>query len=267
MRLLVLLMLLAAGYAPARAHAEAVRVPGPDGIVLNAELYPAQGKVRGSAIVALHGCSGPFPSRDGDWGRRLSALGHTVLMPDSFGSRGLGSQCSARNRAVTAAGVRRQDALAALRWLQQRPGTPPGGIVLMGWSDGGTTVLTTGRAAPDLPPGLIRGLLAFYPGCRGASETKAWEPAAPLLILMGEADDWTPAAPCQALADRLAGKMTLVTYPGAYHDFDAPDTKVSTRAGLATPVGGRAHSGTNPAARDDALRRVPAFIASLQPTS
>ena len=263
MRWLVLLMVLSAGLA----RAETVRVPGPDGIILNADLYPAQGKTRGPAIVALHGCSGPFPTRDGDWGRRLAALGHTVLMPDSFGSRGLASQCSTRNRAVTAAGVRRQDALAALRWLQQRPGTPPGGLVLFGWSDGGTTVLTAGRAMPDLPPGLIRGLVAFYPGCRGASETKGWEPAAPLLILMGEADDWTPAAPCHALADRLPGKVTLVTYPGAYHDFDAPNTKVRARAGLATPVGGTAHTGTDPAAREDALRRVPAFIAALPPVT
>lgn len=265
MRVLVLLMLLATPLAAGRVRAEAVRVPGPDGIILNAELYPAQGKARGPAILALHGCSGPFPSRDGDWGRRLSALGHTVLMPDSFGSRGLGSQCGARSRAVTAAGVRRQDALAAARWLQQRPGTPAGGVVLLGWSDGASTVLTTGRVAPDLPTGLVRGLVAFYPGCRVAAETKAWEPAASMLILMGEADDWTPAAPCHALADRLPGKVTLVTYPGAYHDFDAPDTKVRTRAGLATPVGGTAHSGTDPAAREDALRRVPAFIAALPP--
>ena len=263
MRFLVLLMVLLAGVA----RAETVRVPGPDGIILNAELYPAQGKLRGPAIVALHGCSGPFPSRDGEWGRLLSAQGHTVLMPDSFGSRGLGSQCSTRNRAVTASGVRRQDALAALRWLQQRPGTPPGGLVLLGWSDGGSTVLTTGRAMPDLPAGLIRGLVAFYPGCRAPSETKAWEPAAPLLILMGEADDWTPAAPCHALAERLPGKVTLVTYPGAYHDFDAPNTKVRARAGLATPVGGNAHTGTDPAAREDALRRVPAFIAALAPVT
>ncbi len=262
MRVLVLLMLLVAGLA----RAETVRVPGPDGIILNAELYPAQGKPR-AAIVALHGCSGPFPSRDGDWGRRLAALGHTVLMPDSYGSRGLGSQCSARNRAVTASGLRRQDALAALHWLQLRPGTPPGGLVLLGWSDGATTVLTTGRATPDLPAGLIRGLVAFYPGCRGPSETKGWEPAAPLLILMGESDDWTPAAPCHALAERLPGKLDLVTYPGAYHDFDAPNTKLRARAGLATPVGGNAHTGTDPAAREDALRRVPVFIAGLPPVT
>ena len=261
MRAVVLFMLL----LPTAVLAEAIRIPGPDGIILNAELYPAQGRAHGPAIVALHGCSGPYPSRDGDWARRLSALGHTVLLPDSFGSRGLGSQCGARTRPVTAGGKRREDALAALRWPAARPDTPPGGLVLLGWSDGGTTVLTTGRAMPDLPPGLIRGLVAFYPGCRGASEARGWEPAAPLLILMGEDDDWTPSAPCHALAGHVGDKLTLVTYPGAFHDFDAPDRPVSKRTGLATAVGGAAHAGTNAAAREDALRRVPAFIAALPP--
>lgn len=262
MRFLVLLMVAASlGFA----HAEAVRLPGPDGIILNAELFPAQGRTRTTAVVALHSCSGPLPGRDAGWARHLAALGHAVLLPDSFGSRGLGSQCGARSRAIT--GVRRQDALAAVRYLQQRPGTPPGGVVLMGWSDGGTAVLAAGRAMPDVPAGLIRGLIAFYPGCRIAAETKDWAPAAPLLILIGEADDLTPAAPCRALAEHVGSKITLTTYPNAFHDFDTPNSKVRTRAGLATAAGGAAHSGTDPAARDDALRRVPAYIAALPPAT
>lgn len=259
MRLLLVLLAM----LPFAARAEAVRLPGPDGMMLNAELFLPRGAPKGPSIVALHGCGGPFPSRDHEWGRRLAAAGHVVLMPDSFGSRGLGSQCANPSRAVTAGGKRRQDALAALQFLAARPGTPPGGLVLMGWSDGGTTVLATGRVAPDLPAGLIRGLVAFYPGCRGASERAGWEAAAPLLILMGEADDWTPAAPCQALAERHPANVKLIAYPGAYHDFDAPDHPVRVRTGLASPAGGHAHTGTDPAAREDALRRVPAFIAAL----
>ena len=259
MRYLVFMLLLLS----ATAKAETVRVPGPDGIMLNAELFAAQGKSQGVAIVALHGCGGPFPSRDNSWAKLLAASGHTVLMPDSYGSRGLGSQCSARSRPVTAGGVRRLDALAALAWLAARPGTPPGGVVLMGWSDGASTVLAAGHAMPDLPAKLIRGLIAFYPGCRGASETKDWQPAAPLLILMGEADDWTPAAPCHVLAERLPGKVSLVTYANAVHDFDAPNQKARVRAGLATPVHGTAHTGSDPAAREDALRQVSAFLAAL----
>ncbi len=262
MRFLVVIMVVLS----CAVRAETVHLPGPDGVILNAELYPAQtkGKTQAPGVVALHGCAGPYPSRDYDWARRLAAAGHTVLLPDSFGSRGLGSQCGVRNRSVSRA-TRRQDALTALAWLKARPGVPPGGLVLMGWSDGGTTVLAAGGAQPDLPAGLIRGLIAFYPGCRGYFESKKWEPAAPMLIMIGESDDWTPAAPCQSLAEKFPGKITIKTYPGAYHDFDAPDLKIRVHAGLASPESGSAHTGTDPAAREDAIKRVPAFIAALPP--
>ena len=262
MRLLLILCLL-----PVFAKAETIRFPGPDGIVLNGALFLPTGRARLPGIVALHGCAGPLPARDEDWARRLAAAGHVVLLPDSFGSRGLGSQCGNARRPVSASGKRRDDAIAALRYLAARPGTPPGGLVLMGWSDGGSTVLAAGRVAPDLPPGLLRGLVAFYPGCRTADRRDGWQPAAPLLILIGEADDWTPAAPCRALAERLPAQVRLITYPGAYHDFDAPDRKLRLLTGLASPEHGQAHAGTDPAARADALRQVPAFIAGLPPAS
>ena len=52
-------------------------------------------------------------------------------------------------------------------------------------------------------------------------------------------------------------------YPGAYHDFDHPNLPVRTHKGLAYTGDGRgvAHTGTDPAARADALLRVPAFLA------
>lgn len=257
MRLILILCLL-----PIFAKAESIRFPGPDGMVLNATLFLPRGAAKAPAVVALHGCGGPMPSRDEDWARRLAAAGHIVLLPDSYGSRGLGSQCGNAGRQVSASGKRREDAIAALRYLASRPGTPPGGVLLMGWSDGGTTVLNAGRVAPDLPPGLMRGMIAFYPSCTTAERT-SWAPAAPLLILMGEADDWTPIAPCRAVAERLPGRVKLIAYPGAYHEFDAPNHPVKMHSGLAFPAHGRAHTGTDPVAREEALRQVPAFIAAL----
>ena len=259
MRLLLLLVVM----MPTVCRAELIDIPGPDGVTLKAMLFPAQAEPAGPAIVALHGCSGPFPHRDYDWARRLAEGGHTVLLPDSFGSRGLTSQCGRpmRDRPVTATGVRRQDAIAALQWLAAQPGTPAGGLVLMGWSDGGSTVLTTGGGA-DLPAGLLRGLVAFYPACRPALADPGWRPAAPLLVLMGEADDWTAAAPCHTLAAH-SPEITLVTYPGAVHDFDVADRPVKLRSGTANTASGEAHTGSDPAAREDVLKRVPAFIAAL----
>jgi CheY-like chemotaxis protein len=87
-----------------------------------------------------------------------------------------------------------------------------------------------------------------------------------LLIADTAADDWTPAAPCEKLAAsaKSAGEpVSIVLYPGAYHDFDYPDMPVHTREGLAYTAdgSGTAHSGTDPAARQDAVNRVIEFLA------
>ena len=262
MRILILILLL----LTTPALAEIVQFPGPDGVTLKAELLRPAGPVTAPAIVALHGCGGPFPKRDQVWAKMLTDAGHIVLLPDSFASRGLGPQCRERNRVATSAGLRRRDAIASAVWLAGQPGTPAGGVVLLGWSDGGSTVLAAGHAAPDLPAGLLRGMVAFYPGCRGPALAADWVPAAPMLVLIGASDDWTPAAPCIALADRLAAKgiFTLQVYPGAYHDFDvvAP-VRVLQSVPFSQNADKTVHVGGDPAARADAITRVTAFLAGL----
>ena len=244
------------------ARAELVTIES-GAVTLRAEFDRPAGPPQ-TGIVALHGCSGMFPKRDGFWRDQLLSLGHPVVFPDSFVSRGLGSQCREPNRTVTAGGARRQDAYAAAAWLAAQPGTPRGGVVLVGWSDGGSTVLA---AANDPPPGLLRGIVAFYPGCRVLAERASWVPAVPILILMGADDDWTPAEPCRSLAARYPAQLKLVLYPGAYHDFDVPDLPIVFRTGLAyTATGsGTAHTSSDPAGQADALRHVPAFLAQLPP--
>jgi dienelactone hydrolase len=243
----------------AGVHAERAGVPGPGGVTLDAALVTPDGAAKAPPVLGMHGCGGPFPARDGQWAVVMAKAGHIVLLPDSFGSRGLGSQCGTFNRSVTPNGLRRQDAIAAARWLMARPGTPPGGVVMMGWSNGGSTVLATARAAPDLPAGLFLRFAAFYPSCRDFLRDPHWNPAAPVLILIGENDDWTPAPPCHDLTSRDPADITLVGYPGAYHDFDAPDRPLKVRSGVTTPSG-TATAGTNEPARQDALRRVPGWL-------
>jgi dienelactone hydrolase len=247
------------------SQAADLTIPGPEGIALKSRLFEPVESRAAPGIILLHGCGGPFPVREVQWIDGFTKAGHVVLLPDSFSSRGLGSQCNVpeRQRVATPTGLRRLDALAAANWLAVRSGTPPGGVVIMGWSNGGATTLAVGADQPDTPKGLIRGLIAFYPGCASATRSPGLKPVAPLLVLVGEADDWTPAAPCHALANSLGSAMTLVTYPGAYHDFDAPDYAIRTRSSSV----GLVHVGTDPVARADALQRVPAFIARLPPAN
>lgn len=236
----------------------AERVTIPDGPVSLQAVYARPAAPTGPSVVALHGCGGPWAERDRPWGALLVRDGHPVLFPDSFGSRGLGSQCRVPGRTVSPRRERREDAVAAGSWLLARPDAPAGGVVLMGWSNGGSTVLAV--AGQGGSP--FRGFIALYPGCAGYDRRADWAPAAPVLILMGENDDWTPAAPCRVLAERFPDRITLVTYPDAFHDFDVPGHPVRERTGLAYTAGGsgRAHTGTNEASRADAIARVLRFM-------
>jgi dienelactone hydrolase len=257
-------LLLLAGLAGRGAVAETVSLPGPEGVVLQAQLFrPDTPKPDAAAIVALHGCGGPYPTRDAQWRNRLLADGHVMLFPDSFGSRGLRSQCRETQRTVLPNGLRRLDAIAAAEWLAAQPGVPRG-IVLLGWSDGGSTTVAVSRAAPDLPPGLFRGFVAFYPSCR-VMLRRDYRPAAPILMLHGEMDDWTPFAPCHDAVTHVASPLVVQqAYPGAYHDFDAPSPlRVMSNIPSSQNADKTVHAGEDPAARDDALVRVPAYIASL----
>ncbi len=225
------------------------------------------------AVVALHGCgglgdrSGAISSRYRDWGDRLAAAGFAVLFPDSFSSRGLRSQCRVRERKVRASHERIDDANATRAWLQSQSWVAADRVSLMGWSNGAIAALWTVRPKPakEQPDPDFRSAIAFYPGCHQLDKS-AWSARIPTLILIGAADDWTPAKACQQMVAGARGRSalaTIITYPRAYHDFDRPNYRVRERTGLAYTAdgSGRAHLGTNPAARADAIKRVPEWLS------
>ena len=239
---------------------------------LHAQLYRPHGPGPFPAVVALHDCGGiDRPSaRDtqlyGEWATLLSAKGFVVVFPDSFGSRGLGPQCRVRQTRARASRERVADANAALHWLASQNFVQPKHISLLGWSSGATAALWAVRpnAAPRDGSADFRSAVAFYPGCRRLRQT-AWSARVPTLILIGSADDWTLASTCQQMVAGARGRSArtvIVVYPGAHHEFDRANTPLRVRTGLARTAdpGGRAHRGTNPAARADALKRVPQWL-------
>jgi dienelactone hydrolase len=265
--------LLALSFAVASAQAaENVSFAGRD-ITLNAILYRPAGAGPFPAVVALHGCAGLYgrdralAPRHVDWAERLTEHGFIVLFPDSFGSRGAQSQCKTDDRVASSSRERVDDAFAAKAYLQSRLDVEADAISLLGWSNGGSTVLYAvrkGREAKDSKRDFAKAI-AFYPGCRTPIERSDWHARIPLMVLIGALDDWTPAEPCEALAAnaKAAGEpVSLVVYQGAYHDFDHPNLPIRTHSGLVYTANGtgRAHTGTNPAARQDALKRVPDFL-------
>jgi dienelactone hydrolase len=92
-----------------------------------------------------------------------------------------------------------------------------------------------------------------------------YKPVAPLLILIGENDDWTPAEPCRKLAEiaRQAGQpVSIKVYPGAHHSFDSnfPVRYDPARVNGNSPTGRGATTGGDPAAWDASVREVIAFF-------
>ena len=82
---------------------------------------------------------------------------------------------------------------------------------------------------------------------------------------MGDADDWTPAAPCAAFVSRLKNNdqpATITLYPGAYHDFDNPAGRLRVRTEV--PNGVNKEKGVtvapDPKAREDAMARIDALL-------
>ncbi|WP_244130215.1 dienelactone hydrolase family protein [Burkholderia sp. BCC0044] len=277
MRKLLTSMLLGCVSAIAAAQT-VVHFPSTDGpaTLLDGYLFPAPGAGRHPALVFLHGCGGMFAksgkiySRDREWAERFNAAGITVLEVDSFTPRQHGEMCAPAHFVGDIYRARPFDAYGALRYLQTLDTVQPDRIGVLGWSQGGGTVLNAIRASSparpaSLPEGDFRAAVAFYPAsCNTNAQGPAWQSPVPLLVLIGEGDVWTPYAACKTLFDSVAPgtDATFHAYPGAYHDFDWPNMPVHTVASFTTRAGVVPIEGTEPAARADAQQRVADFVGA-----
>ncbi len=279
----LLAFLLSLGLTTSAAAQEAVHFPSLDGTNgaaptrLDGYLFrPTRaGPGPAPAVVFLHGCGGLISSishnimsREVDWAKHLNAQGITVLMVDSFTPRGSGEMCSTSGFKMWLYMKRPADAYGALAFLQTQPHVARDKVGVIGWSNGGGAVLFTVAKRPNKPAITgpdFRAAIAFYPGsCDSQRVGTDWTSAVPLLILQGEKDVWTPAKPCEALAQQavaLGGPVEFHVYPGAYHDFDWPNLKRKELTAYTTSKGVVPVTGEDRAAHADAIQRVQAFLA------
>src|SRR5215472_8047662 len=271
-RILAFVFVAALVCSQAAAAPERIDIPH-DGLVLHATLYRPDGPGPFPAVVALHDCGGLThrPNTEAQlyskWAEKLVADGFVVVFPDSFGSRNLGTQCREHHRTVHAWRERVSDANAARLWLQQQSYVRGDRVSLLGWANGAVTALWTIRLITGVHHDAadFRSAVAFYPSCRRLLRS-AWSARVPTLILIGSADDWTLASTCQQMVAGARGRSAraeIVVYPGAPHGFDRANSPIRLRTGLVNTAdpSGRAHGGTNPAARTDAFSRVPHWLA------
>jgi dienelactone hydrolase len=189
------------------------------------ELYQPAGSGTHPAAVVLHGCAGITPSVR-HWAARLAEWGYVALVLDSFGPRGIQNVCDRPDR--VSARLRAEDAFAAAAYLRGRTDVLAEHVSVVGFSQGGDTALVAASRSAVKRTGAapFAAIVAFYPWCPLGGDPIA----SPVLILIGDADDWTPAERCKLFQSTWRpefGSASLQVYPGATHAFDAlgPDRR------------------------------------------
>lgn len=156
-----------------RSPDEKVTFPSFDGqIMLDGFIWRPAGEGPHPALIALHGCGGPFANNGNPafsniagkfkyWGKQLADAGFLVMMVDSYTPRGFGDEPTdpevcltpwqQRPPEIDAIITRPFDATAGLNYLRGLSEVRPGRIGLIGWSNGGSAALATIASSSEAP--------------------------------------------------------------------------------------------------------------------
>lgn len=174
------------------------------------------------AIVHLHGSAGPQPHHEDLWLERFRTLGFATFRIDSFGGRGVTETIGAQARVSSA--TLAADAFSALRLLRTHPRVDAARIGVMGESKGGSAALLAAKAVWRRQ--WVRGPgfafhIALYPFC---AQLERPDVDAPVLVLVGERDDFTGVRNCERLVaalQRAGVDAAIRVYENAFHGFDS----------------------------------------------
>ncbi|MBN9430448.1 MAG: dienelactone hydrolase family protein [Burkholderiales bacterium] len=247
------------GWLVAQAAEEQVRFPWQPGWLKQYDSRSSSGDLTGHLfrpreagrrpfVVFMHGCGGLNLRNVRHWAEFFVREGVGVLMVDSFTPRERAEACSDREPWFRR---RADDATSALQWLANQAFADPQRIALMGQSQGAGALLLALHQGNRVGAGFVGGI-AMYPPCVVASSANV-KLAKPVIAMIGDADNWTTAAACEAFKATQDERFELVVYPGAAHSFDNPVREMLVQ-------GGKYRVGEHPASRADAQQRVKAFI-------
>jgi dienelactone hydrolase len=230
-------------------------------VTVRAEIHRPRGSGTFPAVIVLHGCGGHDAHHE-LWAERLVSWGYVAVVVDSFGSRGFGSICK-ETTAVTPE-MRISDIYGTAEYLRKLPYVAKDRIGLLGFSHGGWTVMKAIQEKHQLKLFGIRAAVAYYPYCTPKLDVKI---DVPLLVLIGEDDNWTPASLCHELqadeALKKAAPVEMVFYPGVHHGFDRPQP-VTEVSGWSVGGGVKKHKiGGNPKAAEDSFKRTRAYFERM----
>lgn len=175
------------------------------------------------AVVLISGCDGDMRPLDPHVTSFVSQE-YAVLAVDTHGSRHAGNVCGNSEKLPEL--EQAKDAFGAHAYLRSLSYVDANRIAIVGWSmGGGVATYGSSKGLPKMsgvPDDGFRAAVAFYPPC-GYLQKYAQNPRVPLLILIGESDDWTPADECKSaaqLSQQNGQPVTIQTFPGVGHAFD-----------------------------------------------
>jgi dienelactone hydrolase len=163
------------------------------------------------ALVLLHGCGGPQPG-NALWATELNKWGYATMEVDSFFGRGVREICTNLNKVTVSERV--VDAYMALDHLRTLSFVDKDRIGVMGWSHGAMVVQSALRDHRRFNEPRFKTGVAMYPWCDRVTLY------APMLVIVGSADDWTPSSRCSVY--QTYEKVELHIYDGIWHSFDNP---------------------------------------------
>ena len=184
-------------------------------INVDSELFLPEGEGPFGCVMALHGSIG-WASHHQDHVNGWLEAGLAVCKVNSFTSRSIDSTVDDQ-LSVTHA-MMLVDAFRTRSVLEQD--SRIGKIGIAGWSLGGTVALYSAWSPIlDILGTPFDAHLPFYPAAHLRPDLQSWSES-PILILHGDADDWTPLHLVEGLMPQLPN-ATLHVYRGAHHSFDS----------------------------------------------
>lgn len=190
---------------------------------ISGTLYLPEGDGPFPAVVLYHGSG--HPKKLEKWFNelvpKLVGPGIAAFVLDSFTGRGISG--TAANQTKLSKATRLVDAFQALKKLASLPRIDGNRIGISGYSFGGIVAMASADVRL-VEAGLADGKkfaahLPVYPSCQGQFRTLKLT-GAPMLFLVGELDDYTPAKYCATYVERMAAEgynARIKIYPGAYH--------------------------------------------------
>ena len=182
---------------------------------IEAELFLPEGDGPFGCVIAHHGSKGWATHHQDHIDGWINA-GLAVCKVNSFFARGIDSTVDDQ-LSVTHA-MMLVDAFSTRSVLAQDPRINKIGIA--GWSLGGTVALYSAWSPIiDILGSAFDAHLPFYPAAHIRPDIQNWSDS-PILILHGDADNWTPLHLVEELLPQLPN-ATLHAYPDAHHSFDS----------------------------------------------